>query len=66
MKKILSILSILPCIAMADLVPADGVISSDFVQSGNQTGENAVIGKFLVNEGATLTQLLDVLILFLI
>ena len=54
MKKILSILSILPCIAMADLVPADGVISSDFVQSGNQTGENAVIGKFLVNEGATL------------
>ena len=54
MKKILSILSILPCIAMAELVPTDGVISSDFVQSGNQTGTNAIANQLNIASGAEL------------
>lgn len=54
MKKILSILSILPCIAMAELVPTDGVISSDFVQSGNQTGTNAIANQLNIASGSEL------------
>ena len=37
MKKILPILSILPFFAMAESVPSDGIVSTDFTQTGEQT-----------------------------